>query len=167
MKVKRLTIDALLAAAALTIFAVEARFPSIVPIPGVKLGLANIVTVWALFTLGPADAAAILFVRIVLGSVFCGSVTTLIYSVAGGALCFAVSLLMRKIVTERQIWVVSVVGAMAHNIGQLIAATVVMHSFAIWAYAPVLLLSGMTAGLITGLAAQLLYQRLKDSRLLK
>lgn len=167
MSTKRLTRDALLAAVALTIFAVEARFPSIVPIPGVKLGLANIVTVWALFTLGPVDAAAILLVRIILGSVFCGSATTLIYSLSGGALCFMLSLLMRRFVTERQIWVVSVLGAMAHNAGQLIAATLVMHSFAIWAYAPVLLLSGIVSGTITGIAAQLLYKRLKDTKIVK
>jgi len=167
MSTKRLTRDALLAAVALTIFAVEARFPSIVPIPGVKLGLANIVTVWALFTLGPVDAAAILLVRIILGSVFCGSATTLIYSLSGGVLCFMLSLLMRRFVTERQIWVVSVLGAMAHNAGQLIAATLVMHSFAIWAYAPVLLLSGIVSGTITGIAAQLLYKRLKDTKIVK
>ena len=70
MKLKQLTRDAVLTAIALTIFMVEAQIPSLVPIPGVKLGLANIVTIFALFAYGPKDALLILLVRVVMGSIF-------------------------------------------------------------------------------------------------
>ena len=78
MKTKKLTLLALLSAIALTIFMVEAQVPALVPIPGVKLGLANIVTVFTVFTLGPWEGAAVLFVRIFLGAVFAGNFSTIV-----------------------------------------------------------------------------------------
>ena len=162
MKTKRLVRMALLTAVALSVFLIESRLPALAPIPGIKLGLANIVTVWVLFMLGPKDAGLILLARILLGSLFCGSVTTLIYSMSGGLLCYIVSILLRRLLDESKIWVVSIIGAMAHNIGQLCAATAVMHSFAIWSYAPILLISAIITGAFTGVAAQLLYNRLND-----
>lgn len=161
--IKRIAALAVLTAAALTVFAIEARLPSLAPIPGVKLGLANIVTLWALVMLGPIDAALVLFARILLGSLFAGSATTLLYSLSGGALCYLVSLVFYKLVTDKQIWVLGVLGAIAHNIGQLIAASLVMRSAAVWSYAPVLLISAIITGAFTGMAAQLLYQRLKKA----
>ena len=159
MRVKRLISMALLTAIALTVFIVEARIPALAPIPGMKLGLANIVTVWALFTLGPADAAMILLGRILLGSLFSGSMMSLLYSLSGGLLCFLLSVLLRKLVSAKQIWVVSIFGAMAHNIGQLLVATAVMQSWSVWYYAPILMISGTLAGAFTGVAAQTLYSR--------
>lgn len=164
MKVKRLIRMALCTAIALTIFMIEARIPALAPIPGMKLGLANIVTVWALFTLGPVDTAMILISRILLGSLFSGSMMSLLYSLSGGVLCFLLSLLLRRLVTEKQIWVVSILGAMAHNVGQLLAATAVMESWTVWYYAPVLMISGTLTGAFTGTAAQVLYLRLKKLR---
>ena len=166
MRVKRITRMALLTAIALTIFMVEARLPGLAPIPGVKLGLSNIVTVWALFALGPADAGMILLARILLGSLFAGHWMILIYSLSGGLLCYLVCLLARRVTTDRQIWVVSILGAMAHNVGQLLAATVITGTWSIWYYGPVLLLSGLLTGAFTGLAAQFLYRRLQAIRLL-
>ncbi len=154
MGIKRLARDAVLTAVALTIFTVEARIPEIVPVPGVKLGLANIVTVVALFTLGPWDALAILLCRVILGSLFAGSAAALLYSLSGGLLAFAVTVLMRRVLTRRQIWVASVFAAMAHNVGQLGAAVLVTSTPALFAYLPVLLISGTVAGLFTGLAGQ-------------
>lgn len=164
MKVKRLMQMSLLTAIALTIFLVEARIPTLAPIPGMKLGLANIVTTWALFTLGPAEAVMILLGRILLGSLFSGSMMSLLYSLSGGLLCFLLSLLLRKLVSEKQIWVVSILGAMAHNIGQLLVATAVMQTWTVWYYAPVLMISGMLAGAFTGTAAQTLFFRFKGLR---
>ena len=105
MKTKRLTRISMLTAVALTIFVVELQIPAPVPIPGVKLGLANIVTVCAMFLFGPADTALILAARILLGSFFSGRITSLFYSLAGGTLCYLIMLLLRRIVSERQIWV--------------------------------------------------------------
>ena len=86
VKTRKLTQMALLTAIALTIFMVEAQIPALVPVPGVKLGLSNIITVFAVFAMGSREAAAILFVRIFLGAVFAGNFSTIFYSAAGGAL---------------------------------------------------------------------------------
>ena len=158
--VKRLTQDAVLTAVALTIFIVELQLPSIVPIPGVKLGLANIVTVFSMFMLGPADTLAILLVRILLGSMFSGQMMSLIYSLSGGILCYLSMLVLRKIVTPKQIWVCSVISAIFHNIGQIVAAILVTSTPALVTYLPVLLISGIITGLFTGFCAQFLVNRL-------
>ena len=156
---RRLTVDALFAAVALTIFVIELYIPS-VGIPGVKLGLANIVTVTAAFLIGPWDAGAILLCRIVLGGIFSGQVMALWYSLAGGTLCWLTMLPMRMILTKKQIWVMSVIGAVAHNIGQILVALAVTRTAAILYYLPVLMVSGVLAGLFTGIAAQLAVNRL-------
>ena len=83
---RRLTRLALLTAIALTIFLAEAQLPPLTWVPGIKLGLANIVTVYAMFVLGPADALLILCARVFLGAVFSGQMMTLLYSAAGGLL---------------------------------------------------------------------------------
>ena len=155
---------ALLTAVALTIFMVEAQLPPLAPIPGIKLGLANIVTVWAMFALGPVDALMILLARILLGSLFSGQLMTMLYSLSGGMLCYLSMLLLRRLLTDRQIWVGSIIGAMAHNIGQLLTASVVMGTGAVWYYCPVLMISGILTGAFTGLAAQFLYHRLRRIR---
>ena len=156
---RRLTVDALFTAVALTIFVIELYIPS-VGIPGVKLGLANIVTVTAAFLIGPWDAGAILLCRILLGGIFSGQVMALWYSLAGGTLCWLTMLPMRKILTKKQIWVMSVVGAAAHNIGQILVAAAVTRTTAVFYYLPVLMVSGVLAGLFTGIAAQTAVNRL-------
>ena len=158
---KRITRMALLTAVALIIFIVEAQIPVPVPIPGIKLGLANIITVYAMFRLGPKDTLAILICRVFLGSVFSGQMTTLIYSLAGGLLCYVAMLIMRRIVTENQVWVCSVIGAVCHNIGQIAAAMLIAQTAGLIIYLPVLMLSGVIAGLFTGLCAQFLLKRMK------
>ena len=156
---KQLAHMALLTAIALAIHVAEAQIPAPVPIPGVKLGLANIVTVYAMFCIGPGPALMILVARIVLGSLF-GSVMSLFYSLAGGLLCWCVMLLLRRVLTRKQIWVASVIGAVFHNIGQILVAIVVTGTPAIVSYLPILLLSGIAAGLFTGFAAQFLVNRM-------
>ena len=84
LKTKELTRMALLTAIALTIFMVELQLPGLSPVPGIKLGLSNIVTVWAVFTMGPKKAAMILAARVFLGAVFSGQMSTILYSGAGG-----------------------------------------------------------------------------------
>ena len=161
MELKKMTRNALLTAIALTIFMIEAQIPPLVPITGVKLGLANIVTVFALFAYSWRDALMILLVRIFLGSVFSGQIMTLLYSLSGGLLFFAVTVLLRRFFTEKQIWAASAVGAVFHNIGQIITAILVTSTPGIIVYLPVLLVSGIVTGLFTGLCAQFLYGKLK------
>ena len=157
---KQLTTMALLTAIALAIHVAEAQIPPFVAIPGVKLGLANIVTVYAAFSIGGGAAAMILIARILLGSMFGGGVVSLLYSLAGGILCLLVTLLLRRMLTVRQIWVAGVFGAVAHNIGQILVAIVVTGTPSIVSYLPILLISGVLTGIFTGLAAQAVVNRL-------
>ena len=161
---KRLTLDALLAALALIIFILESKIPNLAPIPGMKLGLANIVTTWAMFALGPVDAIAILLVRIILGSAFAGSVTSFFFSLAGGVLCYLVQLLLRKILTRKQTFVAGILGAIAHNIGQMIVAVIAFRSVSVLIYLPFLLVSAVVTGTLTGLTAQFLLPLLDRAR---
>ncbi len=160
MKTKKLVYMSLLTAIALVIFVAEAQIPSPVPIQGVKLGLANIITVYAMFVLGPLDALMILLVRILLGSIFAGQALMLMYSLGGGLLCWLAMLLLRRILTSRQIWVCSAIGAVFHNAGQIIVAVFVTKTPAIAAYFPVLVVSGVITGLFTGICAQILVNKI-------
>lgn len=161
MTTKRLTRMAILTAVALTIFIVELQLPTLTPIPGVKLGLANIITVYAMFTLGGADTLCILLARILLGSLFSGQMMALFYSLAGGLLCYVVMLLLRRLFTPKQIWICSVFGAVAHNIGQITVAILITRTPALICYLPVLMISGIIAGTFTGLCAQFVGHRLR------
>ena len=156
----RITRLALLTAIALTIFMAEAQLP-VLPIPGVKLGLANIVTVYAMFVLGPRDALLVLSSRVFLGAVFSGQMMTLFYSGAGGLLSWSVLALLRRPLGRERIWLASPVSALFHNLGQLLAAAGIARSWAVLAYLPYLVLAGCAAGLFTGVAAQALAGRLK------
>ena len=160
MEIKRLTRMAMLTAVALTIFMVELQIPALVPIPGVKMGLANIITVYAMFVQGPADTVCILLARILLGSMFSGQMMSLFYSLAGGLLCYLVMLILHKCLTHKQIWVCSVLGAVAHNLGQITVAIWITNTPALLYYLPVLMVSGILAGLFTGLCAQYIVMRL-------
>jgi len=157
VELKRLTRCALLTAIALTIFVAEAQLPPLI-LPGMKLGLANIVTVWAMFSLGPRDTLLILLSRILLGAMFAG-LSTLPYSLAGGLACYLLMVLLRNVLTERQLWVCGAFGAAAHNLGQMVAAVIIARTPQLVVYLPVLLALGILAGAFTGLAAQFLLAR--------
>lgn len=159
MKTRKLTQMALLTAIALTIFMVEAQIPALVPIPGVKLGLSNIITVFAVFAMGPREAAAILFVRIFLGAVFAGNFSTIFYSAAGGALAIAITILLRKLLTNKQLWVAGVLGAIAHSIGQMAMAIAITQTVGLVSYLPIMIICSIITGLFTGLCAQFLLER--------
>jgi heptaprenyl diphosphate synthase len=161
-KIQKLTRMALLTAIALIIFIVEARIPAVVPLPGVKLGLANIVTVFAVFLLGPGEAAAILACRIFLGAVFAGNFSTIFYSAAGGGLAIGITILLRKCLTRKQIWVAGCLGAMAHSVGQVAMAILLTSTPGLIIYLPPLIAISIVTGLFTGLCAQFLVNRGKD-----
>ena len=159
MKTKRLTLMALLCAIALTIFMIEAQIPPPVPLPGVKLGLSNIVTVFAVFVIGPVEAALILAGRIFLGSVFAGNFSSILYSAAGGTLAILVTILLRKFLTKKQLWVAGIFGAIAHSIGQVAMAMAITATPGLIIYLPWLCAISIVTGLFTGLCAQFLVNR--------
>lgn len=160
MNTKRLTTMSLLTSMALIIFIIEATLPSLTPVPGIKLGLANIITVYAMFILEPLDTLLILLSRIILGSIFSGNMSVLLYSLAGGILCYLSMLIMRKFLTLKQIWICSVIGAISHNIGQITVAIFITHTTALIYYLPILMVSAIVSGTFTGLCAQYLINRL-------
>lgn len=151
---------ALLTSMALIIFSVEAQLPPVIPVPGVKLGLANIITIYAIFCFGASDALVILLCRIFLGSIFGGQMITLLYSLGGGMLCFVTVFLLYRLLTLKEVWIASAAGAISHNLGQLIVAVAVMKTTAIFWYLPILLISGILSGIFTGLCSQFLIGRM-------
>ena len=159
MKTRKLTLLSMLCAIALTIFMVEAQIPALVPIPGIKLGLANIVTVFTVFTLGAKEGAAVLFVRIFLGAVFAGNFSTIFYSAAGGACAIGVTILLKKVLTKKQLWVAGALGAIAHSIGQMAMAIALTGTPGLIAYLPVMIVVSILTGTFTGLCAQFLVNR--------
>lgn len=161
MKTKKLVFMALLTAVSLTVWVLEAQIPMPVPVPGVKPGLANVVTLAAMALLGRKEAGLILLVRIVLGSLFAGSFSAILFSLAGGLLAWAVMALTLGLFEEKRLWVVSVFGALAHNAGQLLAAAAVTKTAGIFWYAPPLVAAAVITGVFTGIAAVYLVKAVK------
>ncbi len=161
MKAKRLAILAALTAASLIIFIVELQIPNPFPIPGIKLGLANIITVYAVYRFKPYEVALIVVTRLLLGSIFSGNIAALIYSASGALLCLGGMLLLKNIIDERHLWLASVFGALLHNTGQMAAALLVTQTPGLLAYYPFLIVSACLSGAFTGLCAQIVVKRVR------
>lgn len=159
MKPTHLTRLALLTVVALTMFVVEQQLPPLAPIPGIKLGLANAVTLYVLRTGRVRDAALVLAARIILGNLVCGTVAAMLYAAGGGLCAFAVMALLRRAVL--QTWVLGVLGALGHSLGQMAVAVAITATPALLAWLPVMLLASMAAGAFTGLCVTALLRRLK------
>ena len=160
-RTKKLVFMALLAAISLGIWVLEAQIPPPVPVPGVKLGLASVVTLAAMALLGRKEALAVLLVRVFLACLFAGSFSAILFSLTGGVLSWGVMALTVGLFEERLLWVVSVFGAVSHNAGQLLAAVAVTRTPALFAYGPALLVSAILTGVFTGVAALYLIRALK------
>ena len=156
MSTKRLTTISLLTAIALIIFVIESMLPPLTTIPGIKLGLANIVSLFALFWLGKKEAFTILILRIFLGTIFTGQGMTLTYSLSGGLLSFFIILLLFQTFSVKAIYIPSIIGALCHNTGQLLCAVYITQTFGVLAFLPQLIIAGVLTGLFTGLSAQYL-----------
>ena len=135
-----------------------------IPIPGIKLGLANIVTLFALYALGPGQALLILMARCLLGAVFAGNMNALIFSVLGGVTAMAVMIGLSRL-KGLSVYGVSVGGAAAHNCGQVAAAVLTLGSTAPLYYLPVLLGVSLFTGALTGLIAACLFRALAHTKL--
>ena len=160
MTTRKMTELSLLTAVALILYVVESWFPTPVPIPGVKLGLANIITVVSVYRFRPGEVTALVVVRLLLGSFFAGNMSALLFSGAGALLCLMGMLILHKILPEKYIPLCSVLGAILHNIGQILVAICVMRDVRVVAYLPILLVTGCIAGLFTGLCARAVVHRI-------
>lgn len=159
---KQLAEYGLLIALAMVLSYVEFLFPLSLAVPGVKLGLANIVVVFALFRLGKTEAFVISMLRVLLMTFMFGNAFALFYSLSGAVLSFAVMLLLLK--TKRFSPAgVGIGGGVFHNIGQLLCAAVLLNTKQLMYYLPVLLISGTVAGVAVGLIAGILIRRVKPN----
>ena len=165
---KELTLCALLTAMALALSYLENLFPLAlaIPVPGIKLGLANIVTVFALYALGSSRALMILLARCFLGAVFAGNMNALIFSVMGGVTAMVVMILLKKW-KKLSVYGVSVGGAAAHNCGQVAAAVLTLGNMGPLYYLPILLGVSLFTGALTGLIAACLFRALAYTGLMK
>ena len=153
-RTKKLSLCAILTALALALSYTERFIPLqlLFPLPGIKLGLANIVTLVVLFLLGTKPALAVLLLRCFLGSLFGGGVTGLIFSTTGGLFAMLAMALAKKC-NRFSVYGISIFGAAAHHMGQILAATVLMQSIYVIAYLPYLLLVGIFTGFATAAAS--------------
>ena len=160
MDAKKVARYGLLLALALVLSYAESLVPLSVAVPGVKLGLPNLVVFFALYRLGVKEAATLSILRVVLVSFLFGKAYSLWYSLAGAVLSFAVMLLMKKTGLFGYLGV-SVAGGVCHNLGQITVAMLVLRSTAVVYYLPVLLVSGIAAGIAIGAAGAVLVKRIQ------
>lgn len=157
---RKLTLNSLLISLALVLSFVERFIPLnlLVPIPGLKLGLANIVTMFALFYLDIPSAIAITVLRCVLASLIFGGMSSLIYSLSGAFFALLI-MIMLKLGYEKAFSLagISMGGAAAHNSGQIVAASLMMKNTAVFAYLPILLITGLATGILTAIISMNLF----------
>ena len=166
MKTKDMALGAVLTALALGLSVMENLIPvtAAIPLPGVKLGLANIVTLFALYQLGSRPALSILLARCLLASLFAGNFSALLYSLLGGVLAMLVMIGLKQC-RRLSVFGVSIGGAAAHNAGQIIAACITLGDTAVVGYLPVLLGVSLITGTLTGFIASLLFRAMKNVHL--
>lgn len=138
---------------------IESLIPFYFGIPGVKLGLTNLVVVMMLYCIGAKEALLISMMRIVLAGFMFGNMFSILYSLAGGILSFLIMYLLKRY-TRLRIISVSAAGGVSHNIGQLIVAALVVENYNIFYYAAVLVIAGIITGIVIGIIAQEVILRL-------
>ena len=160
MKTKKLVTLAVTISVAMILSFVESRIPAFVAIPGVKVGLANIAVIFALYKMGWREAITVSVIRVILVALLFGSVVSLAYSIAGALISLSLMILLRKIGIFTEV-AVSVVGGITHNIGQILIAFLLLETKVVFYYLPFLMVSGVIAGIAVGVASALLIKRIK------
>lgn len=154
MKTKSIARFSLLCAMALVLGYFERFIPVAPGIPGVKLGLANTVLLYAVYLMGAKSAMLLMLAKVVLSGLLFAGLSGMLYSLAGGLLSLCVMLLLSRLKDDVGIIGVSVGGAVSHNIGQIAVACMVVESRAVLGYLPVLMISAVITGTLTGIAAK-------------
>lgn len=153
LNTKHMTRLALFTTLALAIYSIEAAIPPLVPIPGIKLGLANIITLIVLRNFSAKDAFCVLIARILIASFLFGQAISMLYSLSGGILCLIVMLVINRLLQGHCLFLTGIFGALSHNAGQLIVAILLTTSLAPLSYIPFFVISSCLTGLFTGLCA--------------
>ena len=160
MKSKRIARYALLVALAMVLSWLESQVPLSTAVPGVKLGLTNLVVLFALYRMSTIDAISISLIRVVLVSFTFGNAYAFAYSLVGALLSFSIMWGMKKLGKFSTVGV-SVAGGVGHNLGQIMVASIVLESSGIFYYFPALLISGTLAGIAVGVVGGIITERLK------
>ena len=156
---KRVAICGVLTALAMIFSYIEALIPIPIGIPGVKLGIANIAIIAVIYIVGDSQAIIVNFLRIMLTGILFGNFYSFLFSLAGGMLSVILMVLVKK--TKKLSMVgVSIIGGVAHNIGQIVAAVFLMDNAAIAYYLPVLIIAGVVTGIVIGYVGQLVTRRI-------
>ena len=156
MRTKKLIFLAVLVAMGCSLFVLESLLPPIAAIPGLKPGLANIITLLAIVWFGKKEAGLCLLCRILLCSLYAGHFDYFLYSFAGGLCCYLILCISPK----APLWARSVMAAIAHNIGQVTIAAILTHTFSLYWLLLYLVIGAIMSGRIVGLAAEILTRRL-------
>ncbi len=164
-KSKQIALFGLMTALAFVFSYFESLIPISIVIPGIKLGLANLVVVTAIYLFPKRYALIIAVIRIILAGLTFGGVSTMLFSLAGGLLSFLVMVLLQK-TGKMSVIGVSVAGGIFHNVGQIIVAAFVMETARLVYYFPVLVISGVITGLLIGVVSDVTVKRLKKSKYL-
>lgn len=150
MKHQAVALYGLLIALALIVSYVEALVPLPIPVPGIKLGLANVVVLSVLCLFGVKQAFFVSLVRIVLSGFLFGNLSAILYGLAGGILSLLVMAFLQR-TGKFSVVGISIAGGVAHNLGQLIMASLVVENVTLFSYAPVLLVAGVITGVLIGI----------------
>ncbi|MBQ4526897.1 MAG: Gx transporter family protein [Clostridia bacterium] len=167
MKTKKIVQLALFACLSVCIYAVESLIPPILPVPGVKLGLANVITLVVIYVIGTGESLLTLLIRITITTLLFGQVMSFLFSMAGGILSWIVMVLLSKIMDRCNIWAVSVFGAFAHNGGQILIAVAVTRQLAVAYYFLFLVISSVITGVFTGICAKYCIEKAEKIKLFK
>ncbi len=159
MNTKKLTALSASVALAMVLSFLETLIPPLAAVPGVKIGLANIVTVFLLYTYGWREAGSVSIIRVCLSAMLFGSAVSFIYSASGALLSFFGMLLIKRLSISQELSV-SVTGGVLHNAGQIICASLIMENAGIAIYLPPLIISGTVSGIAVGIAAALVIKKL-------
>ena len=164
MKTKKVAMLGLTIALAMIMSYIEALVPLSFAVPGIKMGLANIVIIFVLYKIGTKEAILVSIIRVILVSLLFSNVMAMAYSIAGAVLSLSVMWLLKK--TDKFSFVgVSIAGGIMHNVGQIIMAVILLGTEQIALYLPVLIITGTVTGVVIGIVSGLVINRFKTIRL--
>lgn len=163
MNTKKLTFLSVCVALAMILSYIESLIPPLVAVPGIKIGLANSVSLFILYAYGAREAACVSIIRVCLSAMLFGSSVSFIYSLSGAVLSL-VGMIVLKRIPIFTILAVSVSGAVLHNAAQIICACLIMENASVAYYLPVLIISGTIAGIAIGTVSALLLKRLEKTK---
>lgn len=159
---RKLVLLSLLTTLALIVYIIELQIPPLVALPGMKLGLANMVSLATLLLFGAKEAMTVLLLRITLGSMITGQVSAFFFSLSGGVLSNIGMIILYKLFKDHvSIWAISIIGAILHSVGQLFIAAIVIQNSRIYFYLPLLLLTSIVTGYFVGLGANFIFRHFK------